>query len=188
MRVKTARRPPRRLEPSRRLGARGRRRVRRDDDVGGGGRRDGPGRVLIESALEFVRDEQPATRTRRCSRGDPPSAASVVAGSRPAARRIDSAVSEDDDALVDARLERQGALAASTVGATAKHAHGVVIANGRVVRVPEGRRYPPKISNSSRREFSARGVVAREVFSTLAARQGGKTKKTTPSSITRTRA
>ena len=91
---------------------------------------------------------------------------------------------------MDARLERQGALAASTVGAaTAKHAHGVVIANGRVVRVPEGETMSAEdFELVASREFSARGVVAREVFSTSPRVKGGKTKKTTPSSITRTRA
>ena len=133
------------------------------------------GAFLIESALEFVRDEQlkhPHSEGVRVAILHPHGAPSSRAA-RATARRIDSAVSEDDDALVDARLERQGALAASTVGAaTAKHAHGVVIANGRVVRVPEGETMSAEdFELVASREFSARGVVAREVFSTLAARQ-----------------
>ena len=133
------------------------------------------GASLIESALEFVRDEQlkhPHSEGVRVAILHPHGAPSSPEA-RATARRIDSAVSEDDDALVDARLERQGALAASTVGAaTAKHAHGVVIANGRVVRVPEGETMSAEdFELVASREFSARGVVAREVFSTLAARQ-----------------
>ena len=142
------------------------------------------GASLIESALEFVRDEQlkhPHSEGARVAILHPHGAPSSHEA-RATARRIDSAVSGatgDSDALVDARLERQGALAASTVGAaTAKHAHGVVIANGRVVRVPEGETMSAEdFELVASREFSARGVVAREVFSTLAARQRRKNEK-----------
>ena len=134
------------------------------------------GASLIESALEFVRDEKheyPHAEGARVAilhpRGAP-----LSPEARAVARGISNGgVSEDDDALVDARLERQGALAASTVGAaTAEHAHGVVIANGRVVRVPEGATMSADdFEVLASREFSARGVDAREVVSALAARE-----------------
>ena len=77
--------------PHVRLGARGRRRVRRDDDVGGGGRRDGRGRVphRIRARIRAGRTTKTPARGG-CSRGDPPSSrgAFVARGARGGSRNL----------------------------------------------------------------------------------------------------